>query len=259
MGASDGELGSTSKELPQHQVTITYDYFMMEFEVTQELWLSLMGNNPAFYSECGLDCPVEQVSWWEAVKFANIYSVEQGVEECYELSGCSGLPGLNFECVDVTFMGLDCEGYRLPTEAEWERAARAGTLTATYNGDLPDITTKCSSQEVLESIAWYDCNSPVDDYPTGSTHPVGEKDPNDYGLYDMLGNVAEVVWDWNAEYEGDALVDPLGPDMSENDTKLLRGSSATDKHSNTRAAKRGTTSVTNRWKGGGFRLVQTAK
>ena len=121
-----------------------------------------MGSNPSFFDECG-DCPVERVSWDDVQEFIGRLNALEGEVR-----------------------------YRLPTEAEWEYAARAGTSGDRYGGDL-------------DAIAWYRENS------EGRTHPVGQKAPNAFGLHDMLGNVFEWVQDWYGAYPGGSVTDPRGP------------------------------------------------
>jgi len=171
MGSPTAELGHYSDEI-EHQVILTQDFYMQTTEITQGQWKAVMGNNPSSFSSCGSDCPVEMVSWDEIETF---------------------LTALN---------EIDEGTYRLPTEAEWEYAARAGSTTAIANGDITQ--TECGNDSNLDSIGWY-CNN------SGSTtHPVAQKEPNEWGLFDMHGNVWEWVKDWKGDYPTDPVVDPLG-------------------------------------------------
>jgi formylglycine-generating enzyme required for sulfatase activity len=155
-------------EKPSHDVLLPQPFLMGKTEVTQGLYEQIMGNNPSSNSSCGSSCPVEQVSWYDAVAFANALSEHLGLPQCYAISG-----------ENVTLpSGLSCGGFRLPTEAEWEIAARGGQ-------DL-----RYSGSNSADAVGWYNENSGYD------THPVGQKQPNGYGLYDMSGNVWEWVWDW---------------------------------------------------------------
>ena len=119
------------------------------------------------------------------MQFANAKSVSEGLEECYALSGCTAnaWKAGGSTCSSVVFYhGADCTGYRLPSEAEWEYAYRAGTTTAFYNGP---ITAPSGNDPNLNSIGWYDQNA------GSKTHPVTQKDPNAWGLFDIAGNVDE--------------------------------------------------------------------
>ncbi len=176
MGSPASEQGRYKDEGPQHRVTITRAFLMQATEVTQGQYRALMGKNPSHFTSCGDNCPVEKVSWHEAVAYCNALSRKEGLEECYD---------------GDRLRGLDCKGYRLPTEAEWEYAARAGSTGARY-GDL-------------DSVAWYKGNSGK------STHTVGKKRPNAWGLYDMLGNVLEWCHDWKGDYSSSSATDPTGP------------------------------------------------
>ena len=167
----------------QHSVVLTHAVWMGATEVTQGQYRAVMGENPSGFSACGDSCPVEKVSWLDAVRYANALSAREGLESCYEVSG-----------ERVTWpRGVACSGYRLPTESEWEVAARGGGSGVYAGGNE------------LGSLGWYGENSGE------RTHAVGEKAANGYGLYDMSGNVWEWVWDVYGEYPLGEVTDPQGP------------------------------------------------
>ena len=250
MGSPSGELGRFSNEA-QHSVTLTRAFYLQATEVTQEQWQSLMGNNPSNRGGCPT-CPVERVNWWEAVAYANALSASEGLPACYTLTGCGAVtPGNDMECsgVTVTAAGGDpyaCTGYRLPTESEWEYAARAGTTTATYAGNL--TATDCSDTTLLP-IAWFCGNS------GNQTQPVGGKVANAWGLYDMLGNVWEWTWDRYATYPSTA-TDPTG--ATGGSDRVGRGGSRGYNALGTRAADRGSSTPGGRFSDLGFRPARTA-
>ena len=200
MGSPEEEPGREDDEV-EHEVTLTYGFWMSETETTQGEWQAQMGNNPSTFEACGSNCPVEGVSWWDAVSYANTLSRSESLAECYGLINCTGTPGVDLTCgrMEVLAPGgrpFLCEGYRLPTEAEWEYAVRAGTTTLWYCG---------SDASCVDDIAWYDRNT-----DGGSpTHPVAGKAPNDWGLYDMSGN----VWEWTGDdfddYATESATDPF--------------------------------------------------
>ena len=175
MGSPQGEEGRFAAEV-QHGVRISEGFWMGKYEVTQGEWEAVMGSNPSYFESCGARCPVESVSWNDVQGFiAELNARESGKGN----------------------------RYRLPTEAEWEYAARAGTTGARHG--------------VLGSIAWYEDNS------GGRTHPVGQKRANAWGLHDMLGNVWEWTADWYGDYPSGLVTDPRGP--STGSDRVFRGGS----------------------------------
>jgi formylglycine-generating enzyme required for sulfatase activity len=211
----------------QHEVTITRAFWMGETEVTQGQWQALMGSNPSRRSSCGASCPVEQVSWTDVIEYANRLSRKAGLEECYQISGTS-----------MTFKGLACKGYRLPTEAEWEYAARAG------GGH------RYAGSDDLDAVGWYSSNA------GGATQFVGGKEANAWGLRDMSGNVREWCWDRHDNYPSGNATDPLGPPGGA--LRVTRGGSAGSKAATNRVAHRGWQDPDDRLGNVGFRPVRTA-
>lgn len=147
-----------------------------------------MGYNPSALTDCGADCPVETVSWYEAAAYTNAVSAAAGLTECYACTGA----GSDVVC-DVAVDPYDCEGYRLLTEAEWEGAARCGT----------DVTYAGSND--VSAVAWTSANS------GGTKHAVGGLDSNACGLRDLSGNVWEWTGDYYGEYGSAPATDPAGP------------------------------------------------
>jgi formylglycine-generating enzyme required for sulfatase activity len=217
MGSPENEPGRRSNER-RRRVGLTRAFYMLRYEVTQGQFRRLMGYNPSFFSKCGANCPVEQVNWHEACAYANALSRSRGMEECYDCKGS----GRGVRCdAKMQYRGsnyYNCSGYRLPTEAEWEYAARAGTSTAFYSGGITH--TDCSPLDPnLDKIGWYCGNS-----ESKTQHPVGRKQANAWGLYDMAGNVWEWVYDcYQDSYSGLTGKDPVNDRTGSE--RVLRGGS----------------------------------
>ena len=171
MGDTFGD--GDSDEKPMHEVCVS-DFAVGKYEVTQGEWRRIMGNNPSRYNRCGDNCPVEQVSWDDAQEFIKKLNSQSG------------------------------RSYRLPTEAEWEYAARSGGRNEKYSGGGN-----------VDYLAWYGRNS------GSKTRDVGQKQPNGLGIFDMSGNVYEWVLDWKGKYPGDRQQDPQGPPNG--DSRVRRG------------------------------------
>ncbi len=244
MGSPDTETGHTISEV-EHQVSLTVDFDMMIHEVTQGDFETLMGYNPSDYATCGESCPVGQVSWHEALVFANLLSDFEGLDDCFDCFGEA--PNFTCQLLPQYTRPQDCPGYRLPTEAEWEFAARANSQTALPNGDLS--VTGCNEDAALADIAWYCFNS------ENTMHPVGMKGANAFGLYDMAGNVYEWVWDREGAYSAEAVSDPVGPETGSN--RILRGGGWNFGAEYCRSAARSDTGATARAYSTGFRLVRS--
>jgi formylglycine-generating enzyme required for sulfatase activity len=200
---SMGETGFTE---PVHSVTVS-NFYIDATEVRQGDYLGLMGVNPSYFTG-DLNRPVENVTWFDAVLFCNARSKLEGKDMVYTYTGIEGIPGAG--CSDLIGLAIDLtkNGYRLPTEAQWEYACRGGTTTTYWWG--ADTIGKGDR-------AWIPFNS------NSTTHTVATKLANAYGLYDMTGNVFEWCNDWYASYTAGAATDPAGPGTGS--SRVLRGGS----------------------------------
>ncbi len=206
MGSHDSDDFIRNNERPQHRVHITNSFYMGVYPVTQDEFIALMDTNPSTANDNSL-CPVDTVNWYQACDFCNKLSEQEGLPYYYELTKVKRKSNQLIETAEVKILGG--EGYRLPTEAEWEYACRAGSITPWCYGDL--------SIE-LGQYAWYFDNIQLE------TQPVGHKKPNSWGLYDMHGNVMEWCNDWYNELyyqQNPPEEDPQGPDTGT--AKVLRG------------------------------------
>ncbi|MBO4544163.1 MAG: formylglycine-generating enzyme family protein, partial [Verrucomicrobia bacterium] len=219
MMGSVSELGSNDDET-WHDVTLTQGYWLGKYEVTQAQYQAIMGTNPSYIK--GVDLPVEQVTWYDATNF------------CAKLTArerAAGRLPAGYE-------------YTLPTEAQWEYACRAGTMTSLNSGMDLSNAEECPE---MDKVGWYYYNS------NDKTHPVGQKQPNNWGLYDMHGNVYEWCLDWYGDYPRSSVVDPTGPDTG--DLRVLRGGGRGSRASGCRSAWRSSGISNSRYRINGFRVA----
>ena len=235
MGSVLDEPGRLDWEVP-HPVTLTRPFLISMFEVTEAWWHDVMGGTPV-----EPQLPKSRVSWDMAVQFCNALSVRQGLTPAYTIHGANG---------HVTW-NQEANGYRLPTEAEWEYACRAGSTTAFSGGPLAGSIYCSPIDPNLDATGWYCGNS------NGFRQEVGHKLPNDWDLYDMHGNVAEWVWDgYRPDYENLPAVDPIH-DVEPGDYRVLRGGAWFYRAGSCRAASRRSDVPTLIFPASGLRPVRT--
>ncbi len=198
MGSPEGEEGRSDNEGPVHEVQIS-PFACMRLLVTRRLYSEILGQDPGWPEGKADNRPVNNVSWFDAVRFCNRLSEREGLESCYQIKG------------KRVRWNRAAGGYRLLTEAEWEYACRAGTTTRWSFGD---------GEERCVDYAWFSGNS------IGGLQPVGSKLPNTWGLHDMHGNAREWCWDWYGPYTVERQINPAGPDSGI--SRVVRGGALTN-------------------------------
>ena len=240
MGGMFGDEEQSRSERPSHPVTLSRPFLIGKYPVTQILWMEVMIDNPSRY--VGATKPVQNVSWFDCVEFCNKLSEQDGFTPAYRIER-------DGEQITEVHCDWEADGYRLLTEAEWEYAARANSKYRYAGSNSP------------YDVAWFDRDWAAEVWgPTGDVpHPVGQKKPNDFGLYDMSGNVHEWVWDWFGKYAREAQTDPLGPDApGEDNYRVQRGGSADNGPSLLRCSARWLGKPDKRHDFDGFRIMRRA-
>lgn len=219
MGSEEGE----SDESPVHDVILN-SFYIGKYPVKQAEWVEIMGENPS--AEEGDEMPVTDISWYDCVEFCNQLNEINGYEACYEI-----------DREEVKWL-RNKRGFRLPTEAEWEYAARGGNES---------IGWEYAGSDDAEEVAWFDDNS------EGELQDVGLLEPNDLDIYDMSGNVGEWCWDWYDDYPDKKKKNPLGP--KDGSSRVIRGGNWEESVEYCRVACRSLAAPASRSSNLGFRLV----
>ena len=247
MGAVPNNAYANADEKPRHKVTLD-GFWVGKYDVTQEQYEKVMGTNPSKFKGKPKN-PVEQVSWYDAVEFCNALSISSGLTPYYVIDKAKKDPN-NLSVGDNIKLSVtinpSANGFRLPTEAEWEYANRAGSDTIYYWGNNYDAN-------LIDQYAVYFMNSKY------GTHPVGTKKPNKWGLYDMSGNIYQWCWDWYDEkyYTVNEAVNPKGGEKGS--ARALRGGSWSDDDSAFRSSFRNRSYASYRGDNDGFRVVAPAQ
>jgi formylglycine-generating enzyme required for sulfatase activity len=226
MGSRTGEAGGDASEVA-HEVVIDRTLLVSQTPVTRAAWAVVLGQEPPGTDTARL--PVERISWYEGLSFCNALSLLLGLTPCYGIAEDN-----------VVEWDRRCDGFRLPTEAEWEFLCRAGSASVYHSGDR---------EGDLAAAGWYEANS------SDGPMPVGQLQPNAWGLFDMHGNVWEWCWDWSGPYVVEDQVNPEGPSIGQ--ARVLRGGSWRRSMHHCRSATRYDSTPENRGRSLGLRVLRT--